>query len=198
MVIYGTRGDVQPMLALALELINSGHEVIFCAPPENEELVKNYNCPFFPIGTSIKDKLAGNSSKNPTTLTRPSASFMKQEITNQVEQLPGIVKGSDLVLGVGYVFGVPVVSEYLGITYRFVAFYPSILGGSKNDPLHGRILWRFGKGAMNAVLKSFINKKRKEFNLKPISDVWASWMGERVIVASFPALGEVPGYKEIN
>jgi vancomycin aglycone glucosyltransferase len=42
---------------------------------------------------------------------------------------------------------------------------------------------------MNAVLKGFINETRKKFGLKPVTDVWASWMGERVIIASFPALG---------
>jgi vancomycin aglycone glucosyltransferase len=191
MVIYGTRGDVQPMLALAIELKKAGHEIILCAPPENEELVKSYNCPFVVVGTSLKDKLAGSSNKTTSPKTRPSAKFMKQEITNQIEQLPGVIKGSDIVLGVGYVFGVPVVADYLNIMYRFMAFYPAILGGSKNDPLHGRILWQFGKQATNAVLKSFINKKRKEFGLRPISDIWASWMGDRVIIASFPALGEV-------
>jgi vancomycin aglycone glucosyltransferase len=191
MVIYGTRGDVQPMLALAIELKKAGHEIILCAPPENEELVKSYSCQFAAVGTSLKDKLAGISNKTTSPKTRPSAKFMKQEITNQIEQLPEILKGSDLVLAVGFVFGVPVVADYLNIMYRFMAFYPAILGGSKKDPLHGRILWQFGKQAMNAVLKSFINKKRKEFGLRPISDIWASWMGDRVIVASFPALGAV-------
>ena len=191
MVIYGTRGDVQPMLALALELQKAGHEIILCAPPENEELVKSYDCQFMAIGTSLKEKLAEISDKQSSPQTRPSARFMKQEITNQINQLPEIIKDSDLVLAVGFVFGVAILAEYLGITYRFMAFYPGILGGSKNDPLSGRLLWRFGKGAMNIVLKGFINKKRKEFGLPPISDVWASWMGDRVIVASFPALGKV-------
>ena len=43
-VVNGTRGDVQPMIALALGLMKNGHEVICCVPPENEKLVKQYNC----------------------------------------------------------------------------------------------------------------------------------------------------------
>jgi UDP:flavonoid glycosyltransferase YjiC (YdhE family) len=42
-VILGTRGDVQPMVALAEGLLRRGHEVTICAPPENEELVKRVN-----------------------------------------------------------------------------------------------------------------------------------------------------------
>lgn len=43
-VILGTRGDVQPMIALATGLIKKGHDVTIFAPPENEELVMRYNC----------------------------------------------------------------------------------------------------------------------------------------------------------
>ena len=53
-VILGTRGDVQPMVALATGLIKKGHEVTICAPPENEELVRRYNCRFEPFGLNIK------------------------------------------------------------------------------------------------------------------------------------------------
>ncbi len=49
-VINGTRGDVQPMLALAKGLIENGHEIICCAPPENADLVKRYNCQFLAFG----------------------------------------------------------------------------------------------------------------------------------------------------
>ena len=45
-VILGTRGDVQPMVALATGLIKKGHEVIICAPSENEQLARAYNCQF--------------------------------------------------------------------------------------------------------------------------------------------------------
>ncbi len=43
-VIVGTRGDVQPMVALATGLMKKGHEVTIFAPSENEELVRRYNC----------------------------------------------------------------------------------------------------------------------------------------------------------
>jgi UDP:flavonoid glycosyltransferase YjiC (YdhE family) len=55
--ILGTRGDVQPMVALATGLINHGHEVIVCAPPEHEELVQKYGCRFVPYGINIKKTL---------------------------------------------------------------------------------------------------------------------------------------------
>jgi UDP:flavonoid glycosyltransferase YjiC (YdhE family) len=48
-VTLGTRGDVQPMIALATGLIKNNHEVIICAQPENEELARPYNIPFIAL-----------------------------------------------------------------------------------------------------------------------------------------------------
>lgn len=38
----GTRGDVQPLIALSLALQKRGHGIIFIAPPENEPMVHQY------------------------------------------------------------------------------------------------------------------------------------------------------------
>jgi vancomycin aglycone glucosyltransferase len=191
-VIYGTRGDVQPMLALALALKKRGHEVVLCAPPENAELVQGRDCPFVPVGSSVKEHFQGRSSQARAPRTQPSVQFMRQEIRTQLEQLPDILRGSTLVLGVGYVLGVPTVAEYLHIPYRFVAFYPAILGAPSDAPWRGRLLWRFGRTAVNLFLRGFLNKARRGLALEPIADVWAHWMGPRVIVASDVALGAVP------
>lgn len=47
----GSRGDVQPLLALALGLQNTGrHRVRFAAPDNFESLVREYDLDFFPLG----------------------------------------------------------------------------------------------------------------------------------------------------
>ena len=127
MVIYGTRGDVQPMVALALAMRKAGHEIILCAPPENEGLATAYGCPFAAIGSSIKELFQKGAATSESPRTRPTPKFLRQEIATQIERLPGIIKGSAAVLGVGYALGVPTVADHLGIPYRFVAFYPAIL-----------------------------------------------------------------------
>jgi vancomycin aglycone glucosyltransferase len=190
-VIYGTRGDVQPMLALALGLMKNGHEILFCAPPEHGELLKRHGCPFVPFGPNLKEIFKANAPKNGSPAKQPSAKAMKMEITNQIGLLPEILKASDLLLGVGFVLGVPTAAEVLKIPYRFVIFYPAILGTSIHDPLPGRLLFGFGRWIMNAALKGFINKKRKEVGLNPIRDVWGNWMGEHVLVACDAALNPV-------
>jgi vancomycin aglycone glucosyltransferase len=182
-VVNGTRGDVQPMLALATGLIKKGHEIICCVPPENEEHVKRYNIQFVAFGPNYKELFKQNAQMKGGATKAPSPKEMKRETENQIALLPELLKGSDLILGAGFVLGVHTVADILKIPYRFVIFYPIFLGTSKTDPFINRLLFGFGKSMTNMVMKSFINKKRAAFGLEPINDVWSNWMGEHVIVA---------------
>jgi UDP:flavonoid glycosyltransferase YjiC (YdhE family) len=49
------------MLALTTALIKNGHEIIFCAPPENEELVKRSNVQFIAFGPNYKELFKQNA-----------------------------------------------------------------------------------------------------------------------------------------
>lgn len=190
-VINGTRGDVQPMLALATGLQKKGHEIMICAPPENEEFVKRYSCPFIAFGPNYKELFSKDGHKKGGATASPSPKQMKEETNNQIEMLPDIIYGSDLVLGVGFVLGVHTVADILKIPYRFVVFYPSLLGTSNNDPFIYRMLFGFGRSMTNLVIRGFINKKRIAIGLPTINDVWTHWMGDNVIAACDKELSPV-------
>jgi vancomycin aglycone glucosyltransferase len=182
-VINGTRGDVQPMLSLATGLMKNGHEIVFCAPPENDELVKRYNCPFVPFGPNYKELFRKKANFKGGAAVGPSPKEGKKETEKQINLLPEILKGSDLVLGVGFVLGLHTIADLLKVPYRFVIFYPVLLGTSKHDPFFNRLMFNFGRSLINLMIKSFINKKRIALGLQPIKDVWQYWMGENVIAA---------------
>ncbi|MGZ3756605.1 MAG: glycosyltransferase [Mucilaginibacter sp.] len=46
---YGTRGDVQPYIALALGLMANGHKVIIAAPENFEGFIEGFGIPFHPL-----------------------------------------------------------------------------------------------------------------------------------------------------
>ncbi len=46
---YGTRGDVQPYIALALALIEKGHKVVLSAPADFKDFVEGFGVSFFPL-----------------------------------------------------------------------------------------------------------------------------------------------------
>lgn len=50
----GTRGDVQPFVALARRLIRAGHEVTLAAPVNMESLARAHGVPFAPIGVDFQ------------------------------------------------------------------------------------------------------------------------------------------------
>jgi len=183
-VILGTRGDVQPMVALATGLIKKGHEVIICAPSENEQLVRAYNCPFVAFGPEIKKAIKENPEKQKGGVAvKISPSHGKKMISDQITLLPDKIKGVDLVLGTGIVVGVHTAADVLKVPYRLVAFYPVILGTTKDDPFKNRMMFGFGRKMMNLMIRGFINKLRANYGLAPIQDVWQHWMGENVILA---------------
>jgi len=183
-IILGTRGDVQPMVALATGLIKKGHEVIICAPPENEELALQYNCLFVAFGPGIKKLVKENpEGQKGGVAVKISPGKMKKLFGDQINLLPDLIKDADLVLGAGIVLGVPTAADILKVPYRFVAFYPIMLGTTKDDPLKNRMLFSFGKKIMNLMTKGFINKQRAKYGLPPIKDIWQHWLGENVIVA---------------
>jgi vancomycin aglycone glucosyltransferase len=54
---YGSRGDVQPMVALTVALRNLGAEVGMCVPPDEEfvELLERNEIPLIPAFASVRE-----------------------------------------------------------------------------------------------------------------------------------------------
>src|SRR5512141_2317253 len=56
----GSRGDVQPLLALALELKALGHQARLCVAPNFKDWIESYGLECAPIGPDLK-KLTGGT-----------------------------------------------------------------------------------------------------------------------------------------
>ena len=191
--VYGTRGDVQPMLALATGLKENGHDIVFIANPENEEMVKSYNCHFVPFGPNVKEQIKENAlrKRSPVKASTSAMKEFKKYVEDQLNLLPDIIKGSDLVLNAGLGMGVPTAADIMNIPYRFVIFYPMLLGPGNRGPIIDRMIEKIGILMANVLLKGLINKKRAKAGLQPIDYVAKSYAGEHVIVAADAALNSV-------
>lgn len=98
MLCYGSRGDVQPYLALALGLARAGHSVRLAAPGLFEPLVRQYAC-------QVEDRLTFfELPGDPTRLMRSATSS-----TPLKSLLPGSVRQGLTVAG----FVAPVVRELI-------------------------------------------------------------------------------------
>jgi len=58
LVTFGTRGDVQPFVALAQGLARAGHEVFLVAPANFAGLAETYGIPFRPMSCDTRELAA--------------------------------------------------------------------------------------------------------------------------------------------
>ncbi len=66
----GSRGDVQPLVALAVRLRELGQEVRLVAPPDFREWIEGLGFDVTPVGPELRRLTAGGHAESP----RPSAS----------------------------------------------------------------------------------------------------------------------------
>ena len=66
----GSRGDVQPLVALALQLRAVGQEVRLCVPPDFQDWIDRLGIPVTPIGPELRKAIAASSRR---LRPRPSA-----------------------------------------------------------------------------------------------------------------------------
>jgi len=198
----GSRGDVQPMLALSLALKSKGYDVLLAGPPEKAAWAKALGCPFHPLGSDVTAFI--DDMDNAHTL-RPAihfVSFLRKELNTQFNLLPKIIAGADLLIGSSLTFALATLAESMEIDYRFIAFAPQMLpSGHYPFPAfkhqrfpqwYNRLTWCIARLLDHFNITRLINNHRRQLGLKLIRDAWRHIMGRHVIVASDPAIAKVP------
>jgi len=217
---YGSRGDLQPLLALAISLKDRGHDILLCAEPEDADWGARYNIPYIKLGSDLQkfteetgspdfDRFEFSAKK--FKRANSWGLFFQHEIMTQFAQLSEIVKDVDIVLSSGFVYGARTIAEYFRIPYRFITYCPQLLPSAHypypsfpNMNMHqwrNRVSWWFGQGIENFILKKIINKERARLDLNPYQDICTYRLGHQVIVASDRILGSVPsdtGLKNVH
>lgn len=125
----GSRGDVQPIIALALELRTRGHEAPLCVAPNFKEWVESFGLTCVPIGPDLKVLTGGKAPKN---APKPSAEQLRQLAAQSVRtQFPVLIDAAqrcDLIVAAGALqLATRSVAESLEIPYVFVSYCPAVL-----------------------------------------------------------------------
>jgi vancomycin aglycone glucosyltransferase len=169
---YGSRGDVEPMAGLAVQLRALGAEVQMCAPPDKEfaELLARVGVPLVPFGRPWR------SWARPTTAeerTRRVAEF----IAAQYDTVAVAAEGCDVLLATAMsIFVGQSVAEKVTIPHWYVAFSPTVL--SDPDAQNWEVL--FGPP---------INSHRASIGLSPVDDVRRFMFTDHPWLAADPTLG---------
>jgi vancomycin aglycone glucosyltransferase len=175
----GSRGDVQPMVALAIGLRDRGHRVTFCGPTDAQAMVESRDLTFVNLGVDAQRFLEehpdvqGGRARALIT-TRAVVRTLVDEQFRVIEPAAG---EADLILGAGLVNAPSTIAEAIGLPYRFVAFgsmaIPSRMHPPYMFPLAGLpgianlALWRTTDVLLQVLLGDSLNRHRRRLGLAP-------------------------------
>jgi vancomycin aglycone glucosyltransferase len=199
---YGSRGDVEPLVALAVELRKAGAEVVVCAPPDEDfqQRLTAYDVPMVAVGPSAR--ALTKAAPPPSSMPERAAAV----IAGQLEVIPAAAEGCDVLVATGMVpaaAGALSVAEKLGIPAVSVTFQQLTLPAPHRPPLayagrpfppditDNQKLWELDAESNNALFREALNTKRKTIGLPPIDDVRDYVIGDHPWLASDPTLDPV-------
>jgi len=183
----GTRGDVQPLLALAVGLQRTGrHQVRFIASDDFGALVREHGLDFCPLGLNARELLvmgslgAGmESGRNTILWVWQILQTMRPTFERLMENTWSACQGAEAILFSTMGFGAYHVAEKLGAPCYWAIPFPSLartrafpsvgfpplgLGGAYN-------LWTYALAErfVQQLTARFLNRWRRErFHLPPI------------------------------
>ena len=208
----GSRGDVQPLVALAIELRARGVEVRFCVPPDFRDWIEGLGFPVAPIGPELRKMTTPGPAAKPF---QPSPEEMRklveESVSAQFATIKGAASGCDVIVAATALqIAARSVSELLGARYVFVAYCPAVLPSdghapppvpvwaktSAPEPADNRELWKRDGERFNARFGELLNAHRTTAGLPPVSDVRGHIFGDRPWLAADPTLGPWPAGDE--
>ncbi|MBB2912674.1 vancomycin aglycone glucosyltransferase [Streptosporangium becharense] len=200
----GSRGDVQPLVALALELRNLGQEVHLCVPPDFRDWIDSLAIPVTPIGPELRQTAAADP---PATPAPPSPEHLRQlaqaTVTAQFEAVAAAAEGCDVIVAATALqVAAHSVAELMAIPYVFAAYCPAVLPSPRHAPpsspmtvsatADNRELWARDRARFNDMFGAVLNSHRTSVGLAPVGDVRSHILTDRPWLAADPTLAPWP------
>jgi vancomycin aglycone glucosyltransferase len=196
-VAGGTRGDVQPMLALALELARRGHDLLLAAAPNFGAWVSEHNVPFHPTGRNPQEFLAEHGLDMGKAFRA-----LKEDLRGEFASLAEPCAGADLVLGASATCAGRSHAERRGVPYLYAVFSPSLLSSRQHPAPTCRFLglprwmnaltWWAHRRLWNTLFRRILDEERARLELGPVGDTWDHVETGPLLVGCDPALAPVP------
>lgn len=202
----GSRGDVQPLVALALELRAAGQEVRLCVPPDFCAWIEGLGLQATPIGPELRSTGRASPSGPRPTLEQVQR-MLEATVAAQFEAITAAARDCDLILGATALqIAAPSVAERMGIPYVFAAYCPCVLPSPHHAPpvltMAGdtpaapppeiSALWELDALRANQMWRSGLNTGRASLGLAPVDDVRSHVLTARPWLAADPTLGPWP------
>ena len=204
----GSRGDVQPLVGLALELRTRGADVQLCVPPDFGEWIEGLGFPVTPIGPELRKMTNPAPGVKPFQPTPDEMrKLVEESVATQFATVKTAAKGCDVIVAATALqIAARSVSEQIGARYVFVAYCPAVLPSDRHapppvpawsktsapEPTDNRELWKRDGERFNARFGDLLNAHRTSAGLAPVSDVRSHIFGDTPWLAADPTLGPWP------
>ena len=205
----GSRGDVQPLVALASQLRGFGQEVRLCVPPDFQEWIDSLGFPVTPIGPEVRKMTAASP---PATPAPPSAERRRQlaetSVATQFETITAAAHSCDMIVAATALqIAARSVAETMGIPYVFAAYCPNVLPSAHHAPpvlppvpgqtpasatADNRELWARDAERFNDLFGPALNSHRASIGLAPVADARSHVFTDRPWLAADPTLAPWP------
>jgi vancomycin aglycone glucosyltransferase len=210
----GSRGDVQPLVALAMHLRVVGADVHLCVPPDFRTWLEGLGFQVTPIGPELKAMTTGQAG---TATAPPSPEQWKQlamgTVAMQFETITAAARGCDVIVGATALqIAARSVAERMGIRYVFAAYCPAVLPSPLHAPplmappgapaspetVDHRSLWDQDARRFNELFGAALNAHRASAGLGSVDDVRSHIFTDQPWLAADPTLGPWPDRSDPN
>jgi vancomycin aglycone glucosyltransferase len=186
---FGSRGDVQPVLALAVALRALGADARVCAPPDEEfqKLFAAAGVPLLPAFTSVREWVAEMLPKRATiSLPKLAAQVMEAQYEAISAAAHAFGVGCDVMVTTGLFSSVVAarsVADKLGMRYVFAAYCPIFLPSPYRRPFEypshplpagvtdNQVLWDRDVQVANELFGGGLNTLRASVGLPKVDNV---------------------------
>lgn len=158
---FGSTGDVQPLLGLAEELRQHGHDLLWALAPTYEKRIRSLGFAFIPIATDAPPQLwtrigeAQMEQADPADQTRQYLETVLPVMPQMFRQLREACRGADVVIGPPFQLAARMVHEIDNIPYVSIHFSPF---GAKSNK------------TVREVSAPLVNAYRQQEGLLPLED----------------------------
>lgn len=203
---YGSRGDVEPVVGLAVGLRALGVEVRLCVPPDQEfvELLGRVGLPLAPAFSSVREWVT-QALENRASVDLPTRAA--EIVLAQYDAIDAAAEGCDAVVATGLfpsTAAARAVAERRGLRYVYGAYCPQYLPSAHHRPYQylghaypaevtdNRALWDLNTQTMNAIFGQGVNTHRVSIGLAPVDNVRDHVFTRRPLLACDPTLSPWP------
>src|SRR3954447_24878037 len=200
----GSRGEVQPLVALALQLRELGQEVRACVPPDFQEWIEGLGIAVMPIGPQLRPTAAPGGPGVPERFSpEQRRHLIDATMVAQFGTIPEAARGCDVLVGCGALqvaarsvadmMGIPYLhAHYCPITLPSPYHAPPPLGWPTDESASNRELWATDAQRWNDNWGAQLNTHRPAAGLPPVDDVRSHIFTDRPWLAADPVLGPWP------